>query len=226
MVTPIRPVEAVVFDMDGIIFDTEPVWLEAETELLDRRGKVFHPSFARRLMGVPGLQAMAMVAEHFDLHEPTDKLVVELNGIFHDLLETKLTLMPGVIDRLDGIARRQLPAGVATSTERSLARQMLGSFGLLERFRFVLTRDDVERGKPHPDIYHEAIRRHGSTASKTLVLEDSLAGMQAGKSAGCIVVGLRHPLTHDAEFPHADLVIDHHGDGRVDDLLDGYAEEI
>ena len=206
--------------MDGVIFDTEPVWLEAETELLARRGQVFPPALARRLMGVPGMQAMGMVAEHFQLTEPVEQLVEELNGIFHDLLTTKLTLMPGFLDRLADIENRELPVGVATSTERRLATQMLGRFDLLHRFRFVLTRDDVERGKPHPDIYHLAARRHDRPTAKTLVIEDSLAGMQAGKSAGCVVVGLRHPLTAGADFPHADLVIDHHADLGVDALLD------
>lgn len=213
------PIDAIVFDMDGVIFDTEPVWLDAETELLARRGKVFPPPFARRLMGVPGLQAMAMVREEFRLDEPAERLVLELNGIFHDLLDTQLTLMPGFVDRLDDVERRGLPTGVATSTERSLATKMLSRFGLYDRFRFVLTRDDVERGKPHPDIYHQAARLHGLPTSSTLVIEDSLAGMQAGKSAGCYVVGLRHPLTQGADFPHADLLIDHHSDPRVDALL-------
>ena len=206
--------------MDGVIFDTEPVWLEAEIELLARRGKVFPPAFARQLMGVPGMQAMQMVTEKFELDEPTGNLVTELNGLFHDMLETKLTLMPGFEDRLEMIARRQLPVGLATSTERSLAQKMLGRFGLIERFRFILTRDDVARGKPHPDIYHAAARLHTIPTDRTLVIEDSLAGMKAGKDAGCIVVGLRHPLTHDAHFPHADLVVDHHADRRVDELLD------
>jgi HAD superfamily hydrolase (TIGR01509 family) len=213
-------IDAVVFDMDGVIFDTEPVWLEAETELLARRGQIFPPSFARRLMGVPGMQAMGMVAEHFQLTEPAERLVEELNGIFHDLLATKLTLMPGFVDRLSDIERRRLPVGVATSTERVLATRMLGRFDLLSRFQFVLTRDDVERGKPHPDIYHKAAKLHDRPTARTLVIEDSLAGMQAGKSAGCVVVGLRHPLTAGAEFPHADLVIDHHADPEVDALLD------
>ncbi len=213
-------IDAVVFDMDGVIFDTEPVWLEAETELLARRGQVFPPAFARRLMGVPGMQAMGMVAEHFQLVEPADRLVKELNGIFHDLLTTSLTLMPGFVDRLSDIENRRLPVGVATSTERQLATQMLKRYDLYDRFRFVLTRDDVERGKPHPDIYHMAAKLHDRPTGKMLVIEDSLAGMQAGKSAGCVVVGLRHPLTEGADFPHADLVIDHHADPEVDALLD------
>jgi HAD superfamily hydrolase (TIGR01509 family) len=213
-------IDAVVFDMDGVIFDTEPVWLEAETELLSRRGQVFPPAFARRLMGVPGMQAMGMVAEHFQLVEPADRLVKELNGIFHDLLTTRLTLMPGFVDRLSDIENRGLPVGVATSTERQLATQMLKRYDLYDRFRFVLTRDDVERGKPHPDIYHMAAKLHDRPTGKMLVIEDSLAGMQAGKSAGCVVVGLRHPLTEGADFPHADLVIDHHADPEVDALLD------
>ena len=213
------PLDAVVFDMDGVIFDTEPIWLLAETELMARRGHVFPPSLAKRLMGVPGTASMAIVAGHFGLDEDPIVMAAELNGLFHDLLESKITLMPGLLDRLDDLERLGIAKGVATSTERTLAHHMLGRFGLIERFAFILTRDDVARGKPNPEIYEKACQRLGSRPGRTLVIEDSLAGCQAGKEAGCHVCALRHPLTADLDFPHADLVVDQHADERLTELL-------
>lgn len=210
---------AVIFDMDGVIFDTEPIWLEAETELLARRGKVFPPEFARKIMGVPGGKAMQMVAEEFGLSETGSELTLELNGIFHDMLETRLSIMPGFLDRLTLLETLGIPRAVATSTERKLAHSMLGRFGLVERFACILTRDDVTHGKPHPEIYLAASDQLGITPARAVVLEDSLAGMQSANTAGCLVIGLRHPLTASLEFPHAHLVVDHHSDPQIEMLF-------
>lgn len=214
-----RSFRAAVFDMDGVIFDTEPVWLEAETELCRRRGKVFPREFAKRLMGVPGRQAMKMVCEHLELAEDPAVLVVELNQIFHDLLPERLTLMPGIIDRLSLLEERRVPKGVATSTEGLLARKMLGRFDLVERFEFILTRDDVTHGKPHPEIYEKACARHGAHPGEVVVWEDSLAGTKSARTAGCFVIALRHELTESVPFDDADLVVDRHDDPRVGEII-------
>lgn len=218
-VNTVRP-EAVVFDMDGVIFDTEPVWLAAETELLDRRGLRFPPELARKIMGVPGSAAMRIVAEELGLGEEPATLSRELNGIFHALVEERLSVMDGLVERLDHLERLGLPKAVATSTEGDLARKMLGRAGLLERFAFVLTRDDVQRGKPDPEIYRMACGMHGVEPWRTVVVEDSVAGTQSAKSAGCRVVALRHELTRTLEFPDADLVVETHRDARVASLLE------
>ena len=217
---PVELPQAVIFDMDGVIFDTEPIWLEAETVMLAKRGKDFQPEFARRIMGVPGSKAMEMVAEHFGLSDKPTDLTIELNGLFHDMLEARLSLMPGFIERLELLENLGIPRGVATSTERTLAHTMLRRFGLIERFGFILTRDDVTHGKPHPEIYLAARKKLNVDTGRAVVIEDSLAGMQSARSAGCIVIGLRHPLTASLEFPNAHLVIDHHADPRVDLLFE------
>lgn len=214
-----RP-KAVVFDMDGVIFDTEPVWLAAETELLSRRGRRFPPELARTIMGVPGAAAMRIVADELGLTDEPAHLSRELNAIFYALVENGLSVMDGLAERLEHLDQLGLPMGVATSTEGALARTMLGRAGLLERFAFVLTRDDVQNGKPDPEIYRKACGMHGVAPSRTVVVEDSLAGTQSARSAGCRVVALRHELTRTLEFPDAELVVDSHRDARVSALLE------
>lgn len=216
---PTPPFQAAVFDMDGIIFDTEPIWLAAETVLLERRGMVFPPELATKIMGVPGGKAMRIVADHFHLSDDPSDLTRELNAIFDDMLATRLTLMPGLLERLDFLEERAVPKGVATSTERVLAFDMLKRFNVFDRFDFVLTRDDVTRGKPNPEIYQKACGKHGIAPRSVLVWEDSLAGSQSAHAAGCYVVTLRHPLTKTLSFDHAHLVVDEHGDRRIDELF-------
>lgn len=212
--------KAVVFDMDGVIFDTEPVWLEAETSLYAKRGIHFPPELAKKIMGVPGAAAMKIVADALGIQEEPAALSRELNGIFHDLVESRLHPMDGLLDRLEHLERIGIPKGVATSTERTLARKMLAKSGLLDRFVFVFTRDDVTHGKPHPEIYEKSCAAHGIEPWRTVVIEDSVAGTESARAAGCYVVALRHPLTALVEFSSADLVVDHHNDARVAALFE------
>jgi putative hydrolase of the HAD superfamily len=92
---------------------------------------------------------------------------------------------------------------------------MLGRFGLLERFAFILTRNDVRAGKPDPEIYQTSCDRLGVEPGRAVVFEDSVAGTQSARRAGCYVVALRHPLTMGLEFEHAHLVVDSHADELV-----------
>lgn len=201
--------------MDGVIFDTEPIWLEAETELFAKRGVVFPPELAKRIMGVPGPQAMQIVADEFGIAEDPLPLSIELNAIFHEIVMDRLPIMEGLVDRLDHLESIGVPKAVATSTERDLATQMLTRAGLIRRFSFVLTRDDVTHGKPHPEIYLRACADLGHEPCSTVVIEDSLAGSKAARGAGCTVIVLRHPLTTSVDFLDADLVVDSHSDERV-----------
>lgn len=219
------PPTAVVFDMDGVIFDTEPIWLEAETALFARRGVVFPPELAKRIMGVPGPQAMQIVAREFGIADDAVALSNELNALFHDIVMDRLPVMEGLLERLEHLESIRVPKAVATSTERDLASRMLTRAGLLGRFEFVLTRDDVTYGKPHPEIYLRACAELRCDPSSTVVIEDSLAGSKAARAAGCTVIVLRHPLTATVAFHDADIVIDSHADNRVEALFAGDASD-
>jgi HAD superfamily hydrolase (TIGR01509 family) len=216
-----RRIRAVLFDMDGVIFDTERLYFSVEKELLARRGRLLSLDLAQRIMGMPGNPAMDLLRRECGLPDTADELVHECEELFRAKLENGLRLMAGVGELLERVERAGLAKAVATSTRRPLAERMLGQFALSSRFAFVLTGDDVAHGKPHPEIYQLACDRLGAAPREALVIEDSLNGTLAAKSAGCICVAVPHPLSRSVGFTHVDLVADSLLDDRLLAMIDG-----
>jgi HAD superfamily hydrolase (TIGR01509 family) len=201
--------------MDGIIFDSESLYYIAGQELLRRRAHDFTAELAIRMMGIPGVDAMEILRQALHLPDSARSLYDECQVIFDGMLETHLTLMPGLLGLLEHIEAARLPKAVATSTARVVTERMLRQFDLLHRFHFTLTRDDVHQGKPHPEIYLAACDRLQCTPSEVLVIEDSQNGMRAAKAAGCHCVVVPHELTRTLDFSLADLIANHLLDDRL-----------
>jgi HAD superfamily hydrolase (TIGR01509 family) len=194
-----RAVRAVVFDLDGLMFNTEEVFHQTGTELLRRRGKEATPELFARMMGRRAAEAFAAMIEMMDLVESADVLREESERIFFELLDGLLAPMPGLFELLAHIEARGLAKGVATSSGRVYLESLLARFALLDRFALTLTAEDVVRGKPHPEIYLTAAARLGVEPAEMLVLEDSEAGTRAAAAAGAQIISVphRHSAGHD-----------------------------
>lgn len=216
-----REILAVVFDMDGTVFDTERLYFAAEAELLARRGLDCPIDLAQRIMGLPGIPAMELLRRECRLADSAQALFDECQAIFQSRLATDLRLMPGFLSLFERVEHRRLPRAIATSTRRPLTERMLGQFNLADRFHAVLTGDDVTNGKPHPEIFHLACRRLSVAAVNTLVIEDSRNGSLAAKAADCICVAVPHPLSRSADFTHVDYIAGGLDDPQLIALIDG-----
>jgi HAD superfamily hydrolase (TIGR01509 family) len=210
---------AVTFDMDGLMFNTEDVYTLAGTELLKRRGRVFTPELKDAMMGRPPRAAFeAMIALH-KLDEPWEPLAAESNDIFLGLLPKHMAAMPGLLELLSALEQAGIPKAIATSSDRRLADICLSAFQLAPRFRFILTSENIARGKPDPEIYLLAAERFGVPPAEMLVLEDSQNGCRAASAAGAFTVAVpgEHSRRHD--FSGANLVIESLGDRRLYEAL-------
>ena len=193
------PIKAVVFDLDGLMFNTEDVFNLSGRELLQRRGMEMTSEILSQMMGRRGPEAFAIMCEMTGLTEPIDALLAESRAIFYDLLPRHLAPMPGLFELLELIESRNLPKGVATSSSRRYLEDILGRFELKGRFPTTLTAEDVTHGKPHPEIYLKAAERIGVEPREMLVLEDSEAGTHSAARAGATVVSIpnEHSRSHD-----------------------------
>jgi HAD superfamily hydrolase (TIGR01509 family) len=214
-------ISAVVFDLDGLMFNTEEVFNAAGRELLRRRGHEMSEQLLAAMMGRRAHEAFALLVETLGLDETVDELMAESDAIFHAMLEHGIAPMPGLFELLAVIERRGLPKGVATSSGRAYLEGILRRFELLERFPLTLAAEDVVQGKPHPEIYLAAARRLGVEPGAMLVLEDSEAGTRAAAEAGAVIVSVphRHSAAHD--FSRAAFVAESLIDPRVLALLAG-----
>jgi len=218
---PPRPIAGVAFDLDGLLVNTEELYQHVGTELLRRRGRPFEPELLDRMMGRPQSVSLAIMIEWHGLDDTIPGLARETGEIFRSLLDTRLATMPGAVELIDALDARGIPRGVATSSGPDFAHDVLGRVGLLDRFAFVLTCDDVAQGKPHPEIYELAARRLGVEPARMLVLEDSQTGCRAAVAAGAVAVAVPggHSRRHD--FTGAHLVAESLADHRIHALVAG-----
>ena len=183
-----KPIEAVLFDMDGLLLDTESLYLQAMRTAARTFDREMSEAFCHSMIGVPGRDCDVMIQ---DLYGPGFSLAEfrkRYSGIIAQLLEASIPVKPGVVELLDFLDARGLPAAVATSSRRVTAEHHLGRAGLLARFKAMATINDVERAKPHPDIYLEAARRLGVSPEHCVAFEDSSIGLTAAHAAGTMAI--------------------------------------
>lgn len=216
---PAPVIKAVVFDLDGLMFNTEDVFNLSGRELLARRGKEMTHDLLSRMMGRRANEAFAIMVEMMELSEAIDDLLEESRIIFQDLLPAHLAPMPGLFELLALIESRRLPKGVATSSSRAYLEDILGRFDLLGRFSLTLTAEDVTHGKPHPEIYQKAAARLEVAPGEMLVLEDSEAGTHSAARAGAVVVSIPNEHSRAHDFGPASYIVESLHDPIVLNLL-------
>jgi HAD superfamily hydrolase (TIGR01509 family) len=182
---------SVAFDLDGTLVDTEPHFERTVTELLRDRGHALTVEVADGMLGTTTRQAFEMIRGRYGLAESVEVLARESIDRMAVLLGREpAALFPGARELLGRLTGRGVPLAICTSSHRAYVEQVLGPFGVLDRFAFVLTAEDVARGKPLPEIYQKAAARFGHHPSEMLVIEDSPNGLKAARAAGarCVVV--------------------------------------
>lgn len=205
---------AVVFDLDGLMFNTEELFNETGTELLRRRGITDVKPVIDRMMGRRAQEAFQQMIDYCGFQESIEELHAESDVIFRRLLHERIAPMPGLFELLQRIEERQTPKGVATSSGRSYLVEVLERFSLLDRFQTTLTSEDVTHGKPHPEIYLKAAERLQVQPEEMLVLEDSSNGTKAAAAAGAHIVSVPHVFSRDQDFTGTRHI--------ADSLLDPY----
>ena len=199
-------IKAVVFDMDGLMFNTEDLYDQVGEIILRKRGQQFTNDLKLAMMGLPGHAAFEVLRSHCGLDDSNESLQQETDAIFLNLLPKEIAKMPGLDPLLELIETKGIRKAVATSSHRQFATRALGFFDLEPRFEFVLTGDDVKRGKPDPDIYLLAAQKFDISASTMLVLEDSINGSRAATTAGAITVAVPTVHSSECDFSHVDYV--------------------
>jgi HAD superfamily hydrolase (TIGR01509 family) len=200
---------AVVFDLDGLLLDTETLWHEAEIELFRRHGDEFTWDDKLAVIGTSYDATARYFAQRLGRPSAAGaELVDEMVDLMHERLQREVNGRPGALELVRRL--RELPTGiglaVASNSSRRLVDTALATAGISDAFDAVITSDDVMHAKPAPDIYLEACRRLGVSPADAVALEDSATGIAAAKAAGmaCIAV----PQYAETDVSAADEVID------------------
>jgi HAD superfamily hydrolase (TIGR01509 family) len=179
-----EPVEAALFDMDGLLFDTERLYMEATQQAAQAMGREMSLAFCHSMVGVPAIECNAMIQELYGEGFSIDELRGHYSPIMRGKLAEGIPVKPGAVELLDFLKGRGVPAALATSAHRPVADRPLEQAGLRGHFAAIATRDDVTHPKPAPDIYLEAARRLGVRPERCVAFEDSSIGLTAAHAAG------------------------------------------
>jgi HAD superfamily hydrolase (TIGR01509 family) len=180
----------VVFDMDGVLVDSGAHHREAWIRMLGELGVTAPPGFWRQTIGRPSAEAVPLLLGESIAPAEARRLARRKQEHYLTLAARGPQAVPGVAAFVETLHAREIPLGVATSARRSDAIELLGPLGLLERFRVIVTVEDVARGKPDPEVYLLAARGLGVAADACLVFEDAVVGVQAALRAGMRAVGV------------------------------------
>lgn len=183
--------EAVIFDNDGLLLDTESVWTRAEQDLFDRRGLDFTPAHKRELVGTSAEIAGGILEQRLGEPGRAAELIEELNELVVAELEHGVEAMIGARDLLQALTRRGTPLGLVSNSPLRFVQRSLEIVGFTDSFDIVLSAHEVAAPKPAPDPYLEACRRLGVIPGPSVVaLEDSPTGVAAARAAGLTVIGV------------------------------------
>ena len=184
-------IRAVVFDLDGVIIDSEEVWEEVRRGYVAEYGREFLPDSQDRMMGMSTGEWSRHLAEDVGLPRTPAEVAADVLGRMAERYRAALPLIPGSVEAVRRLGER-FTLGLASSSARILIDQVLATAGLTDAFQVTLSTEEVPRGKPYPDVYLTAVEKLGLAPAVCAAVEDSSNGLRSAAAAGLAVVAVPH----------------------------------
>lgn len=181
---------AVIFDLDGVLADSEPWWNQIDARLLAEHGVSYRGEYHRNVLGVSYRLAVEFYKNAFHISASVEELMRRRGEIATDFFANRVGLFPSAMTTLQQLREMKLYLAVATSSVSASARPFLDRTGIRGFFNVAVTGDEVQRGKPHPDIYLQTAKKLEIAPEACLVIEDALGGVAAAKSASMRVAAI------------------------------------
>lgn len=200
--------KAVIFDMDGVIIPSEPLWEKTERILLEKRGIRYNPTYRDKIIGLSQSDSARLLKNTFNLPETIQELINERLEILIKIYEKELKLVPGIISLIKELKESGYLLALASSSPTNVVKYVVDKFSLKDLFSVVVAGDTIERGKPNPDIYLYTAEKLGVCPNECVAIEDSINGVKSAKSAGLFCIAIPDKRLNRNEFQLADLVVD------------------
>ncbi|OIP96971.1 hypothetical protein AUK40_04230 [Candidatus Wirthbacteria bacterium CG2_30_54_11] len=200
-------IRAFIFDLDGTLVNTEPLFSKAFDLIGDRYQRKYTEEIKRSVMAHKAIIALTKILEAWDLDLDPAVFMEEFESVYLPLVRTELTLMPGfheLISTLDDLGIRR---SLSTSSQRRWVDTIFDRFGLHQHFDHVVTADDVLHGKPHPEAFSLVIDRYGFQPSECAAIEDSPHGIASAKAAGAVTIAVPGSFCKTADCGQADYQV-------------------
>src|SRR3989304_3483867 len=208
-------IKAVIFDMDGVMIDSEPLWEKAERILLARRGIDYNPTYRDKIVGLNQKDSGKLLKETLNLLETIKEQLPEGIDLIVRIYEEELELIPSLKTILKELKKSGFLLALASSSPLRVINLVLNRFSLNEFFSVVVSGESVEFGKPHPDIYLSTARKLGACPEQGrriepeewVVIEDSINGVKSAKGAGMLCIAIPDKRLSQGDFQIIDLVV-------------------
>jgi HAD superfamily hydrolase (TIGR01509 family) len=184
--------DAVIFDLDGVLIDSEQLWNEAKEALVREAGGRWREHAPRAMMGMSSPEWSAYLRDQLGVDRDVDEINRDVVRRMERRYRAAVPLLPGAADVVRALGRRW-PLGLASSSNREIIDLALDAAGLADAFVATVSSEEVGRGKPAPDVYLEAARRVGVQPERCVAVEDSSNGLRAAAAAGMAVIAAPNP---------------------------------
>lgn len=210
--------DAVIFDNDGLLLDTEMAWTRAEQDLFERYGQEFTMEHKRSLLGNAKTVAQSKLESMLERPGQGRRLLEELDELVMEEALAGVPPRPGAVELLESVLRAGLAVGLASNSSRAFVERTIAVSGIdVTSFAVLVTADDVERPKPAPDLYLSACAALKADPARSAALEDSQPGISSARAAGLFVIGV--PYFEDQTLEGASLLASSLADPRVAEAL-------
>lgn len=192
--------DAVIFDLDGVLVDSEQLWNRAKEAVVREAGGRWRDDAPRAMMGMSSPEWSSYMHDELGVDHDPGEINLAVVGRIERLYRSSLPLLPGAVDAVRGLDTRW-PLGLASSSNREIIDLVLELSGLADAFVATLSSEEVTRGKPAPDVYLEAARRINADVRRCVAIEDSSNGLRAAAAAGMAVIAVpnaHYPPDRDA----------------------------
>ena len=206
-------IAAVVFDLDGVLVDSEAVWDEVRRRFTEENGGRWHERAQREMMGMSSVEWSRYVRDRLGVDMDPERISIEVADRVADLYRERLPLLPGAVESVRLLAK-EWPLAVASSSNRHVIDLVVELAGLKEEFRATVSSEEVGRGKPAPDVYLEAARRLEVDPGACAAIEDSTNGIRSARAAGMPVIAV----------PNRDYPPEAETRGQADRILDSLVD--
>lgn len=197
--------DAIIFDMDGTLLDTEGLYFKHWRDAAAHQNADLTESVWLQLLGMPTAECLTILSHTFGPNFCLDRFNADWRPSLEAECENGVPLMPGALTVLEHLAAQKVPLALATSSTRKTALKHLTTTGLISRFKAIVTRCDVEQGKPHPEPYNQAAALLGVSPARCVAVEDTEVGARAAIAAGTqtvMIPSMRAPTAHTQKSLH------------------------
>lgn len=209
--------KAIIFDMDGVIVDSEPLHFKVEKEIFEEFSGTFDPEFHKNFIGTPDITMWAAFKEQFNVDANIEHLLELKFDLFIQNLD-QVPLIDGLEYLMSILSKEGYSLALASSNGRKVVDNIIEKFKLHRYLDFSISGDEVTNGKPHPEIFLTVAKKFNIKPSECLVIEDSENGVKAAKAAGMKCIGYKNPNSGDHDLSIADLIISNYSELNLETM--------